>query len=170
MDLPQSSRTKVIDCVVRDSKMKIGWMLVFVVSIIVVVVGLVLFLTGAEPDAQLFQHATGSSWSNFASSGQGIVNYVEGTLRLLGAIVAIAGTFAATITYMAFRKGVRWAFYVLFLIPLALLYTAVDTLLNGGSMWPVYFILLIVDIIGLLLPYKTFFEDSKKLLDSRSPA
>ncbi|HXX72079.1 MAG TPA: hypothetical protein VEI80_00155 [Candidatus Acidoferrales bacterium] len=137
--------------------MKIGWVLVLIVSIIIVINGLAYVVTGAESDTQFFQHQAGISWSAFASSGQGIVTYVQGLLRLFGVITAIAGTFAATITVTAFRRGERWAFYILFLAAVGLLYATGDLYYGGGSTWPVYLILLAVDIVGLLLPFRTFF-------------
>lgn len=139
------------------NRMKIGWILVFIVSIIILVNGLAYVATGAESDTQFFQKQAGISWSSFVSSGQGTVTYVEGLLRLFGVITAIAGALAAAITVTAFRGGERWAFYVLFLTSVGLIYATGDLYLGGGSTWPIYLVLLVVDIIGLLLPFRTFF-------------
>lgn len=133
-------------------------MLVFAVSIVIVINGLVYVLTGAETDTQLFQNQAGVSWSAFTSSGQGIVTYVEGLLRLFGVVTAIVGAFGAVIAATAFRRGERWALYTLSLAALGLVYATADVYLAGGSTWPVYLVLLIVDVAGLLLPYKRFFS------------
>jgi len=137
--------------------MRIGWVLVFIVSIIIVINGLAYVATGAESDTQFFQNQAGVSWSSFVSSSAGVVTYVQGLLRLFGVITAIAGAFAATIAVTAFRRGERWAFYALFLAAIGLIYAIGDLYSGGGSTWPIYVVLLVVDLAGLLLPFRTFF-------------
>jgi hypothetical protein len=76
-------------------------------------------------------------------------------------VTIIGGTQSAAIASTAFRRGQRWALYVLFLVPLSLLYLTGDVYLSNGSTWPVYLILIVVDLIGLLLPYRSFFPKQK---------
>jgi hypothetical protein len=137
--------------------MTVGWVLVFIVSTVIIANGLILLLTGAETDTQLFQSQTGTSWVAFATSGQGVVSYVEGTLRIAGAIAALLGAFGATVAFTAFRKGERWAFYLFSLGLLVLLYIMVGVYQAGGSTWPVYLALIVTQIVGLILPYREFF-------------
>jgi Na+/alanine symporter len=137
--------------------MKVGWVLVFIVAVVIAINGLALLLTGAETDTQLFQSQTGTSWSAFASSGQGMAAYVEGDLRILGAVTTLLGVTYAMMVYLAFRKGERWALYLLLVGVLGLVYVTADVYLAGGYTWPIYLILIVVDLVGLLLPFRTFF-------------
>lgn len=142
-------------------RMRLGWVLVFAVSLAFVLNGLVFLVTGAETDTQFFQKMTGTSWSAFASSGQGIAAYVQDTLRLLGVITALAGVNAAAIAYKAFRRAERWAFYVLFFGVFGIAYAAGDDYYHGGSTWPVYLVLLVVYLVGLFLPFNEVFGREK---------
>jgi hypothetical protein len=76
----------------------------------------------------------------------------EAGLPLLG-----YGITGIAISMTAYRKGEKWAWYVLWYLPI---YFMVDTALTyqqGGSSWPIAVILLLISLAALLLPYRIFF-------------
>jgi hypothetical protein len=67
------------------------------------------------------------------------------------------GITGMAVSMTAYKKGERWAWYVLWYLPI---YFIVDTALTyqqGGSDWPVSIILTLISLAALLLPYRIFF-------------
>ena len=67
------------------------------------------------------------------------------------------GITGIAISMTAYRKGERWAWYVLWYLPI---YFIIGTALNyqqGGSGWPVIIVFLLISLAAMLLPYRIFF-------------
>jgi len=75
-----------------------------------------------------------------------------GGFSLLGfAIVGIA------ISLTAYKKGEKWAWYVVWYLPTYFIIETADGYLQGSSTWPIEIILLLISLAALLLPYRIFF-------------
>lgn len=68
--------------------------------------------------------------------------------------------FIMAIAYFSYRKGERWAWYVLWYLPVFFVYLLVNDLAVGGSSSSVVILFLIISLIGLLLPYRRLFPKS----------
>ncbi len=79
------------------------------------------------------------------------------TLRLLGVIILGQGVFVMVVARTAFRKGERWSWYLLCVVPLVLLYSTSLEIVRDGSQWPVFLTLVIISLLGLSLSFRQFF-------------
>jgi hypothetical protein len=79
------------------------------------------------------------------------------TQRDEGVVIIGFGLFGTAISYEAFRRGERWAWYVALYVPVAFVYLTVNSYSSGGANWPFFVVLLLVDLAGLLLSYRKFF-------------
>jgi hypothetical protein len=67
------------------------------------------------------------------------------------------GIFVMATTWFRFRKGDRWAWFVLWLLPAAMLAELLNVLWAGMIVGPLP-IFLFVSVLGLVLPYRQFFR------------
>ncbi len=137
---------------------KYGWMILFLVNIVVVLYGVSFVVSGAESDGQLFANTVGMTWNQFIATNQGIVLYVNDTLRLLGVALIGVGIYGSVLARTAYREAKRWAWYALLYGPLGYLWALALTYARGGGQWPVFAVLLVANLAGLLIPVRSFFS------------
>ncbi len=73
-------------------------------------------------------------------------------MSLLG--FALAGL---AISYTAFRRGEKWAWYFMWFLPIFLVYSVADNYAAGGANWPLYVLFLFMSVAAMILPYRLFF-------------
>jgi hypothetical protein len=103
---------------------------------------------------------TGVTWDDFISGGQGMVPYVRDSLRVTGVLFIGMCIFIMAISAMSFRKGERWAWYVLWYYPIMLGWVSWLLYADGGDewdSWPLHVVLTVMCLLGLLLPIRKFF-------------
>jgi hypothetical protein len=139
---------------------KHAWLLLFVVGILGAI-GSYPFLLGIEPSPQYFESLTGGiTWDSFLSNGRGIVPYVQDALILTGVLLIGMCILIMAISSTSFRKGERWAWYVLWYFPIVLGWLSWKLYANGGNSWdswPLHVVLTVMCLLGLILPYRKFF-------------
>jgi hypothetical protein len=82
----------------------------------------------------------------------------EGTYSIMGALgTALVGfnIFALIITLIPYRRGERWAWYALWMLPL--MWVSQFAFLPDVS----YLVLTLLTTVGLVLPYRRFFSGSQ---------
>jgi hypothetical protein len=147
------------DILLEKGYKKHAWVLLFVVGIMGAV-GTYPFLLGIEPSPQYFKSMTGITWDSFLSGGQGMVPYVRDSLRITGVLFIGMCIFIMAISATSFRKGERWAWYVLWYYPIMLGWVSWLLYADGGNEWdslPLHIVLTVMCLLGLLLPYRKFF-------------
>jgi hypothetical protein len=80
-------------------------------------------------------------------------------LRSWGIFELGFGVFVMAVSYVSFRNRERWSWFVLWILPAAILAELLNVLraeMNPGPV-PVF---LLVSILGLILPYRRFFPAS----------
>jgi hypothetical protein len=87
-----------------------------------------------------------------ALSGYSLYLAQTGGLSLLGYGITGMG-----ISMTAYKRGEKWAWYVIWYLPIYFMIYAVADDLQGGSEWPVALILMLITLAALLLPYRIFF-------------
>jgi preprotein translocase subunit SecG len=119
---------------------KYAWVLLFVIQILILLV----LASGPEGPA-----APGSALHAFFSD-----NVTESTLelRLRGTAVAGMAIFGLAIILKSYRKGEKWAWYVLWYYPV---FFAIHIVAFGTFLPDIIF--LVISLLGLLLPYRKFF-------------
>jgi hypothetical protein len=135
---------------------KYAWILITILGVAFIFDALV-FLAGMNPDPPLFQSLIGQSLSSFNSSFPDKAAAMTYLFHGLGLILLGIGIFTIAISYVPYRKGEKWAWYIIWYLPIFLFLSTTANYADGGRAWPLSLVLLIVSLTGLLLPYRKFF-------------
>jgi len=138
---------------------KYAWVIFLTLGVLWVVVGFIqaFFPEGlVETEAQLI---TGMSWNRLkvlSPEATDLVRFIYGGMGLLKMSWSF---FVLAITLTGYRKGEKWAWYTMWLVPILLLSSA---LFNTSYVGDVYQMLewipiMTVTLLGLLLPFRKFF-------------
>ena len=141
---------------------KYGWVVYLGLGLLWLVVGLVqAFFPGEllEADAQL---VLGMSWSELKASSPGATELVRFNYWSMGLLKTSWSLLVLAITLTGYRRGDKWAWYTLWLVPIllvsmALFYAYWFGRINESLQ---YIPITTVSILGLLLPYRTFFQEN----------
>jgi len=135
---------------------KNAWILLAVLGVIGILFGVALTFN-LPVDTAFIQNQLGQTTSSFQSSNPKAYSLVQTLTRDSGVILLGYSILATGIAYTAFRRGMKWAWYVSLYLPLFLLYFTAETYYFGGNNWPLYAIFFLVSLAGIFLPYRKFF-------------
>lgn len=96
----------------ESKSVKLSWILLIVPSIILMLYG-VSVLLGPGTYAEIYFQPTGQPWAEFNGANPNVANLIIQLFLGLGIGVLTIGFLTASITLTAYRKGERWAWYVL---------------------------------------------------------
>jgi hypothetical protein len=128
---------RLVRAVAEKGYQKNGWVLLVIIGVISMIFGVASILAS-------FQSPSPYSLTQVTQRDEGVV--------IIG-----FGLFGTAISYKAFRRGERWAWYVALYVPVAFVCLTVNSYSSGGANWPLFVVLLLVDLAGLLLSYGKFF-------------
>ncbi len=137
---------------------KYAWIALFALGVIMLGYGFTGLLVGwkaVSPD--LFapvKEISGMTWDQIQNTSPSGAKYITAIIGAAGYLGVGFGVFTMAISARPYRKGYRWAWYVMLYIPL-ISAGVVAGALNGGSV--IWAIILIISLVGLLLPYRKFF-------------
>ncbi len=138
---------------------KYGWVVYLALGLLWLVVGLVQVFGPGEllrTDAQLI---TDMSWIELEASSPVATDLVRFHYGQMGLLKTSWSLLVLAITLTGYRKGEKWAWYTLWLVPALLVWNAVLNVnflgdVNQALQWiPIT----AISLLGLLLPYRTFF-------------
>jgi len=138
---------------------KYGWAWYLALGLLWLVVGLNQLFTPKvllEDDAQ---HITGMSLSELEALSPEATELIYWLYRGMGNLKTSWSLFVLAITLTGYRKGERWAWYTLWLVPGILACSVIFNTIFLGDInevlpWiPITFL----SLVGLLLPYRRFF-------------
>lgn len=99
-----------------------AWQVFAAVGVIVTLFGAGDIASGGESlrgaEAVLFQSLTGASWDELQASDPGAAKMIDYLWRAEGAALAVTGLLTFAISLGALRRGDRWAWYAMWIIPL----------------------------------------------------
>ena len=121
-------------------------------------------LLGMTGDPQQTQSTTRMTAGEIAGSSPRIANYIEGQERYVGVSILTVVVFGNAVVAVPYRKGEKWAWYVMWMLPVFLIGVTVNDLILGGALWALGPFLVIVSLLGLLLPYRKFFPKASGML------
>ena len=137
---------------------KYAWTPLFAIGALFFVLGVVGIFAGAgwiSPDyVAPVQTISGMTWSQIQSTSPAGAKYVTAIIGALGFSALGFGIFGMAISARPYRKGYRWAWYVMLYWPLISIGVIAGALSGGG---PIFAVVLILSLIGLLLPFRKFF-------------
>jgi hypothetical protein len=141
---------------VERSYQKYAWILIAVSGVFFIFDGLV-FLAGINPDPSLFQSLIGQSLSSFQASHPTQAGAMQYLFHGFGLLALGLGIFTIAISYVPYRRGERWAWYIAWYLPVFMLIAAIANYTFGGEAWSAGLIFVIVTLAGLTLPFRKFF-------------
>jgi hypothetical protein len=101
---------------------------------------------------------TGLTWEQIVSQSPAAAKSTSYFIGQFGIAEAGFGLLTMGISALGYRKGERWAWYVLWFVPIILLgYVVTNFLAGTGTFWVELSVTLIVALLGLLLPIRRFF-------------
>ncbi len=137
---------------------KNAWVLIAIVGVIGLIFG-VIAIFEVTYDQTFFSNRLGQSVTGFSSSNPKAWSAIQGWERDEGTELFGFALFATAIASTAYKRGERWAWCVLWYLPIYLLYGTFNTYTIGASFLTYLFgLLLAVSLAGLILPYRIFFR------------
>ena len=137
-----------------------AWVLVAAVGVLSLLSGVYLAAYGRPGPGELAGFSTaGTTWDALRTSDPGLADYVTQLFRFLGLIFVAASVFFTVISVTAYRRGERWAWYVLWTFPVLFVPVMIIDLTSAyPHTWQAYTVFLILALFGLLLPIRIFFK------------
>lgn len=128
----------------------VSWGLLTVVSTLVALSALWVALTPVGDQTEL----AGRTWEQFAQQDAEVASLYSMDLGILGFLGAGCGLLAAVISVIPFRRGERWAWYALWLLPVTIGAVTARMLIDEYSAGYYYTGLTAVAVVGLILPIR----------------
>jgi hypothetical protein len=144
---------------------KYAWVILLAVGLLWLLVGFVAVFSPEGIFAADAQAVTKMPWTDLKASSPVASNFVIFVYGQMGLLKISWSLFILAITLTGFRRGEKWAWYMMLLAPILLVSDAVFSVFFIGDINQVLSFIPITTItmIGLLLPYRVFF--SKKTTD-----
>jgi cbb3-type cytochrome oxidase subunit 1 len=138
---------------------KFGWMVFLFLGLLWVVVGLVQVFSPDEllrTDTQLI---TGMSWSELKTLSPVATDLVRFHYGGMGLLKTSWSFLVLAITLTGYRRGEKWAWYTMWLVPALLVWNAIYNVNFTGNVNQMleWIPVTTVSLLGLLLPYRKFF-------------
>jgi hypothetical protein len=141
---------------VEEGYQKYAWILIAIVGV-AYIFDRIVFFAGVNPDPPLFQSLIGQSLSSFNSSFPKEADAMTYLFHGVGLFALGLGIFTIGVSYKPYRKGERWAWYIIWYLPIIMLLATIANYMFGGESWPLNLVLVILSLTGLLLPFRNFF-------------
>jgi hypothetical protein len=138
---------------------KYAWVILLLVGLLWLLVGFVAVFSPEgifEADAQA---VTKMPWSELEASSPTAANFVIFVYGQMGLLKISWSLFILAITLTGFRRGEKWAWYIMLLAPILLVSDAVFSVVFIGDInQALQFVpITTITMVGLLLPYRIFF-------------
>lgn len=140
---------------------KYAWVILSLLSVLLMMN--IIFVALFEDHPSEFEKDTGATWSAFTSAYPGIAAAYTFQQHLVYAAFVSLALFALLTSYFGLRKGYRWAWFSLWLLPATLILTTLLFFLQSRQpgVGFVYGTYALISIVALLLP-------SRKILSKQS--
>ena len=138
---------------------KYAWVVLFALGLLWLVVGLSQVF---NPEALLdneAQHILGMPWSELEASSPEATELARFLFGTIGVLKTSWSLLVIAITITGFRRGEKWAWYAMWLVPTVLVWQGLWYSVYLGDFNEVlqYTAPLAISLIGLFLPYRKFF-------------
>lgn len=136
---------------------KYAWILLFLSGLLVLIVSIFIIGAPAPIDITGVKNLTGLTWEQIVSQSPAAARLTSYFIGQFGIAEAGFSILTMGISALGYRKGERWAWYVLCFVPIVWLGYVVTNLAVGGTFWIQAGVVLVLALLGLLLPYRKFF-------------
>ncbi|MFQ5950525.1 MAG: hypothetical protein ACE5KH_00400 [Candidatus Geothermarchaeales archaeon] len=137
-----------------------AWIILFTLGVLLMLSALAPFSESVAGPDEGDQRAFGVSWVDLQASNPGAASLISFQYRIFGLAWLGFAFFVTAVSLKSYRKGERWAWYALWILP-AVLGLFVATVYVGGNTGLAiqYTVPLALSLFGLLLPYRKFFPE-----------
>lgn len=129
---------------------KISWMLVLAVAVLSVLSALYVGLAPTADQTEL----QGRTWEQFARQDPEVAGLYSMDLALLGMSIGAFAVLAVVLAAIPYRRGERWAWYALWVVPLLWGGVAARMFIDQYSAGSVYAVAAAIAVVGLLIPIR----------------
>lgn len=129
-----------------------SWIILVVVATLTILSGLWVGLTPVGSQTEL----SGRTWEEFAAADPEMATIYAMDLVLLGMALTAFAILGTILTLIPYRRGERWAWFALWLIPLLHGGVALRMLTDQYAASYVYLGLFVISLIGILIPIRRF--------------
>jgi hypothetical protein len=129
-----------------------SWIILAVVATLTILSGLWVGLTPTGSQTEL----SGRTWEEFAAADPEVAGIYSMDLVLLGITLTAFAILGTIVTLIPYRRGERWAWFALWLIPLVHGGIALRMLTDQYEAGYVYLGLFVISLIGILIPIRRF--------------
>jgi hypothetical protein len=155
---PQGIREAVTTGPSRLRVPRVSWALLTMVTTLGTLNGLYVLLVPVGDQTEL----TGRTWGQFAAQDPEVASIYAMDLAVLGIIWAAFGLLAAIISVVPYRRGDRWAWYALWLVPITYGGAATRFLIDRYDVGLWVAGLTTLAVIGLLIPIRHVLEVARE--------
>ncbi len=134
---------------------KHAWVLLFALSLFISATAVIGIISGI--DRADFEQSTNLTWDEMRALNPTVTDYVQRVIRLNGAAYLGLGLIAALLSWTAYRRGERYAWFAMSVLPLALALSAGVFAVERSELAYYYGGYTLIAGAGLLLPYRKFF-------------
>jgi hypothetical protein len=147
-----------------DSKVKkVSWILLVIVACVGMIIGLMVLFVPHVIVANEFQLFTGHQWSDFKTVNPQVSSYISIVLFEIGFFALAVGMSILLVTLFAYRKGEKWAWYLLLIINTLAWGAAIRSNIYTGDM-----AVMVVCIVFLVIGYIALAIGAKSVLKKSS--
>jgi hypothetical protein len=129
-----------------------SWLMVAGVSGVALLSALFVALVPAGGQTDL----TGRTFEEFATQDPEVAALISRQLATVGILAAAFALLALIVAAVPYRAGQRWAWYALWLVPIAFGLVTIRMLIDGYGVGYYYLLLTVVSVVGLLIPAQRF--------------
>jgi hypothetical protein len=138
------------------------WMLFLVLGVIEILFGGGDMIAGIENDPAILISTTGITPSELKAQNPLIYNAMNQQQKIIGQNLLITGALISVISLTAFRRGVRWAWFVFWLFPFEMMLIVFSSYSNrqpGETLAPPFYsglLFAVLTTLWLALSYRTY--------------
>ncbi|NLF87876.1 hypothetical protein GX563_03535 [Candidatus Bathyarchaeota archaeon] len=144
---------------------KYAWLILFGVVLVLGVRFFLFIVSGVlggelRPDSQAVEDLTGMTWNELLALNSGLSDFYGWLEREISIIYISFIALMAIVIAVPYRKGHRWSWYAMWILPLfAVAITIHGGLVTGFSIAVIIqtVVLLFLILLGIILPYRKFF-------------
>ena len=129
---------------------KYAWILLFITGIHGLVLTFGSTTTSSLADTFALKNFTGLTWDELVAKGSGIASFAKYLERDFGVMILGWSILLMGIAYVPYRRGERWAWYLLWIVPIFHL----GAIAIGDAK---FLVATILALLGLILPIRKFF-------------
>lgn len=134
-----------------------SWIILAAVATLTILSGLYVGLTPTGSQTEL----SGRTWGEFAAADPEVARIYSMDLALLGMTLTAFAILGTILTLIPYRRGERWAWFALWLIPLVHGGVALRMLTDQYEAGYVYLGLFVISLIGILIPIRGFLRQGR---------